>query len=78
MSSKLDCDTFQDNTNYKKLHILKVQESHLGSVSLPKFTSELPSCDNCGGPFSCEQDYLLCGQFWAMGRLSYMGCKVIY
>ena len=63
MSSKLNLDKFQDST--KKLHISKVHEKefHLGLVSLPKFTSELPSCDNCGAHFLVDKIIYCVGSF---------------
>ena len=38
-----------------------------------KFTSDLFSFDKLGCPFSCGQENLLGGQFWAMGRLNLLG-----
>ena len=38
-----------------------------------KLSSQLPVCDNHTAYFSCGQDNLLGGQFWAMGRYNLLG-----
>ena len=58
-----------------ELHILRLHEKvfTLDWSGLQKFTSKLPSFDNCGGHFPVGKIIFCVGSFWATGRLNLLG-----
>ena len=47
--------------------------STLRLVTFAQIRSKLPNCGNQSAAFFCEQENLLGGHFWAMGRFNLLG-----